>query len=126
MWMGFLLILWILAVQMIMLSFSNGVTLKSITNLASTSPVITTLSTLNGDITSINHVRNTNNFIITTTTSTYVVSIGSNGISYTQVSVSSDGIGLDGISFNVLSNYVGYKDETIYWYDSESVNQGSG
>lgn len=105
--------------------FSNGVTLKSITNLASTSPVITTLFTLNGDITSINHVRNTNNFIITTTTSTYVVSIGSNGISYTQVSVSSDGIGLDGISFNTLSNYVGYKDETIYWYDSESVNQGS-
>lgn len=105
--------------------FSDGVTLKSITNLASTSPVITTLSTLNGDITSINHVRNTNNFIITITTSTYVVSIGSNGISYTQVSVSSDGIGLEGISFNTLSNYVGYKDETIYWYDSESVNQGS-
>lgn len=105
--------------------FSDGAILKSLTNLGSSSPTITTLTTLSGDVTGITHVRNTNSFVITTSTVTYVVTIGSSGTSYTQVSASTDGVGLEEVSANTLLNYAGYKEESVYWYTYEGVSQGS-
>lgn len=109
------------------LLFSDGSALKSLTNLNAQSHglVITDLVTYDEAITSVNHVRNTNNFIITTTSATYVVSMSSDGLTYTQISASTDGVGLEEVSFNTLLNYVGYDEDTVYWYSYEGISQGN-
>ena len=51
--------------------------------------------------------------------------MSSDGLTYTQISASTDGVGLEEVSFNTLLNYVGYDEETVYWYSYEGVSQGN-